>query len=91
MSDVEFSKKTALKISLGHLLVVWDILANKAQCSQFIEQLTEDEKRAVWALQDLCEYELEKNGIESRAESEWNELMDKAKDFVKTLPVEFLD
>lgn len=91
MSKEIFESEATLKVAVGHLLVIWDVLANKASGSQFLDQLTEEEKRAIWALQDLCESELAGIGMKPLPESEWNKLMCRARDFVRTIPVEFLD
>jgi hypothetical protein len=56
-----------------------------------MESLTEDEKRAVWALEDLCERSLLESGISSRPEPEWNALVDAAKEHVQSIPVHYLD
>jgi hypothetical protein len=56
-----------------------------------IETLTEDEKRAIWALEDLCERSLVENGISPRPESEWNALVDAAKEHVRSIPVDYLE
>lgn len=91
MSNEIFESEATLKVAVGHLLVIWDVLANKASGSRFLDELTEEERRAIWALQDLCERELAGNGVKPLPEPEWNKLMCKARDFVKTIPVEFLD
>ncbi len=90
MSD-DLTKELTLKLSSAHLLVVWDVLANKLSKSSFIEELAEEEKRAVWALQDICEEELAKNGFSARKESDWNRLMEASREQVKTIPVESLE
>ena len=91
MSDENLSSQAALKLAIGHLLVIWDVLANKASGSQFMDELAEEERRAIWALEDLCEAELNSCGVKPRPEPEWNDLMHRARDFVKTIPAEFLD
>lgn len=91
MANENLANEASLKLSIGHLIAVWEILANKLSGTPFLDSLSEDEKRAVWALQDLCEQGLVENGISGRPESEWNTLVDEAKEHVRSIPVEFLD
>ncbi len=84
------SKSIGLELSAAHLLVVWDVLANRLAQSA-IEALSGEEQRALWALQDLCESTLATSGFSSRAEEDWDALMSSAREQVKTLPVEFLE
>ena len=91
MENDNLTGSASLTLSLGHMLVVWDILANKLSGTPFIESLSEGEKRAIWALQDFCERCLVKNGISSRPKPEWDALVDAAKEHVRSIPVDFLD
>jgi len=91
MSNEDLSTETSLKLSAGHLLVVWDLLSNKLSCCPLNDEFTEEEKRAIWALEDLCEQELGEKGFVARPEKEWNQLIERATEFVKTVPAEFLD
>ena len=91
MVNESLAHETSLKLSIGHLLAVWDILANKLSGTSFIDSLSEDEKRAIWALEDLCERGLVENGISSGPKSEWDGLVDAAKEHVRSIPVDCLD
>ncbi|MFT3734276.1 MAG: hypothetical protein QM776_04515 [Rhodocyclaceae bacterium] len=91
MNSDDLDYATTLNLSAGHLLVVWDVLANKLSGAPFIKELAEEERRAIWALQDLCEDLLSRSGFGSRPEQEWNALMTAARAHVSTIPVEFLD
>jgi len=91
MTQENFGKVANVALTAGHLLVVWDILANKLSGSEFLDKLDESERRAIWALQDFCESKLETIGFSSRPQLEWEALMDAARAHVKTVPVEFLD
>ena len=71
--------------------MVWDVISNHLSGTPFIDSLSEDEKRAVWALDDLCERVLEENGVVARAQADWNELVEAAKVHVRTIPVDCLD
>lgn len=87
----DFTKTARLQLSIGHLLVIWDVLANKAAKSGLIEALDDDEQRAIWALEDLCERSLMDQGIAGRPEAEWQSLMERARAHVRSIPVDFLD
>ncbi len=91
MSNEDLSKPVSIILPVGHLIIVWDILANKLAGAPANEMFTAEEKRAVWALQDLCEYLLIENGTTSRPAPEWSALIQRATEFVKTIPAEFLD
>ena len=89
--DDGLGKEVSLQLSAGHLLVIWDVLANKLSGSSFIKELPDEEKRALWALEDICEEALADNGLGGRPQDEWNRLMEFAREHVKTIPVEFVD
>jgi len=91
MSNQNLASESSLKLSVGHLLAVWDVLSNKLSGTLFMDSLSEDEKRAVWALQDLCERALLERGISSLPAPEWEALVDAAKKHVRDIPVDFLD
>jgi hypothetical protein len=91
MDNEGLDKPATLYLPVGHLLVVWDILSNRLSETPYKDEFTEEEKRAIWALEDLCEKELVRNGFGARPEEQWNKLINQATEFVKTIPVEFLD
>jgi hypothetical protein len=91
MEKIDLDKTVSLHLPIGHLLVVWDVLSNRLPELPYQEKFTQPEKRAIWALEDLCENELERNGCSGRLEVEWNLLMEQAMEFVKTIPADFLD
>lgn len=91
MAKDDLTQNTTIQLSAGHLLVVWDVLANKITESGFIEALTEEERSAIWALEDLFERSLIDTGISGRPAAEWEALMEAAREYVKTIPTEFLD
>ena len=74
MSGKDLTKEVSLQLPVGHLLIIWDILSNKLAGSPANCEFSEEEKRAIWALEDLCEQELINNGITARPEEEWNQL-----------------
>ena len=91
MNNESLSQQATLNLPIGHLLVVWDVLANRLPETHCKSEFTEEEKRAIWALEDICENELVRNGFDSRPEEEWNQLMQQAIEYVKSIPVEFLE
>jgi uncharacterized protein YajQ (UPF0234 family) len=91
MPDDGFNKEAVIKLPIGHLLIIWNILSSKLANSEIHNDLTEEEKRALWSLEDLCEEELIKNGITGRPVKEWEKLIEDATEFVKTIPAEYLN
>ena len=87
----ELDNKISTELTLGHLLVLWDILANKVTGDELRKKFNDAELRAIWSFQDKCEETLVLSRVTSMPETEWNELMQKALIHTKTLPVEFLD
>ena len=83
--------KVTLNLPAGHLLVVWDVLSNRLADTNYKDAFTEEEKRAIWALEDLCEQELVRKGFGSRPQEDWDHLMEQATEFVKTVHADFLD
>lgn len=91
MEAVEFAKEVSVKITLGHLLLAWQVMSDKFSDLRSYETLSEEERRAIWGLADLLENALVENDISGRPQVEWEALISKAKDFIKTIPIEFLD
>jgi len=89
--DKDLTKKIPLNISLGHLLLVWEVLSNKISCDPFNKQLSEIERRAIWALEDLCENTLVENECGAMPKKDLETLIKKAGEHVKSISVEFLD
>ena len=91
MALEDLSKNVLLELPIGQLIVIWDLLSNKLSGEPVNKVFTEEEKRAIWALEDLCENVLIENDITSKPEPEWNALVQKAREFMKAIPVDFLD
>jgi hypothetical protein len=91
MTPKDFAKQTPVSISAGHLLVLWDVLANKLVGSKFFDTLGEEEKIALWAAQDLFEHLLDEIGFSSKPAEEWERLMEAARAHARQLPVEYRD
>ncbi len=91
MSDEELNKIATMSLPVGHLLIIWNVLSTKISGSLTNNEFTEEEKRAIWALEDMCERELINQGITEMPKNEWEQLVERATEFVKTIPAEFLD
>lgn len=90
MSNEDLTRKANIELSIGHLLVIWDVLSTKLSESGCLNAVTEEEKRAIWTLEDRCEEVLLQHGITGRPQIEWDALIDEARAYVKSLPVDFL-
>lgn len=91
MSQDQFDKNTSINLSLGHLIVLWNLLSVKLSGTPLNNEFSEEEMRAIWALEDLCEKELLAHGYGAKPSEEWDSLIAKAKEYCKALPAEFLD
>lgn len=91
MEDADLTKEAKLKMSIGHLIATWDIVSNRLSGTDFLNSLSEDEKRAIWALDDLLERTLMENGISSLPKPDWDQLVQSAKLHVRNIPVDYLD
>ena len=91
MEAEDFSKEISIKITLGHLLLAWEVLSDKFSDLQSHGSLSEEERRAIWGLADLLENSLAENGVTGRPQAEWEALINKAKEYMKTVPVDFLE
>jgi hypothetical protein len=89
MTTEDLTREVAFKLSAAHLLVVWDVLSNKLPGSSFGETLSDEERRAMCALQDLCERFLQANGLASRPKPEWDRLLQSARARVRSIPIDF--
>ena len=68
METENLSKEISIKISLGHLLLAWEVMSEKFSDLQPHDSLLEEVKRAIWGLADLLEKSLVENSI---TESLW--------------------
>ena len=90
MANIDLTKEAKLRMSIGHLIAAWDIFSNKLSGTDFLNSLSEEEKRAIWALEDLFERTLLENGVSGRPEPEWDRLVQAAKAYVRAIPVDYL-
>lgn len=91
MKTEDFSKEIPIKITLGHLLLSWEVLSDKFSDLQSQDSLSEEERRAIWGLADLLENSLAENGVNGKSQAEWAALISKVKKYMKTVPVDFLE
>lgn len=80
-----------MDIPLGHILLAWETLSDKFSDLRSNDALSEEERRAIWGLADLLENALVENGLGNRPQVEWEALIKSSKEFIKTIPVDFLD
>lgn len=91
MDSQHLSREISIEMTLGHLLLAWEVMSDKFSDLQSYDSLSEEERRAIWGLADLLEKALIDNGISGESQAEWAALISSAKAFVKTIPVDFLD
>ena len=91
MSSEDLGKPVFVEISIGHLLLLWEVLANNSKTQPFVESLSIAERRAIWAFEDLCERSLVENGIGPQPQAELDKLLNVAKEHCMTIPVECHD
>jgi hypothetical protein len=82
---IDWQRKLQLAAGTGHLLVVWDILANRVSQSTLLDMLSEKERSALWLLQDLFESALVESGIRPCPQEAWNKLLKEATEQIPDL------
>ena len=88
MND-KLDQDVSLQMTVGHVLFLWETITTHISSS--IDALSEEEKRAIWGMEDILERKLVELGITSRPQGEWKELVDRARKHMKNVPVDFLD
>lgn len=92
MEPEDLSKEVSLKITVGHLFLAWETLSAKfSEHLQWSDDFSEDEKRAIWGLQDILERALVENGLGNMPRDEWEALYSRAREFAVNIPVDCLD
>ena len=91
MEAEDFSKEISIRITLGHLLLAWEIMSEKFSDLQSHDSLSEEERRAIWGLADLLENALVEYDATEKPQADWAALISKAKEYIKTVPVDFLE
>ncbi len=91
MSDQKLDCVVSLDLTLGHVLVLWDLLQGKLAQVHSTHELSLGQKKAIWALEDICEEALIENGLSSRPEVEWNALVQAADKYAESIPADYVD
>jgi hypothetical protein len=91
MNTENLSKIVDIQMPLGHILLAWQTLSDKFADLKSNETLSKEEKRAIWGLADLLETSLIENGISNLPREKWEALIKSSKEFIKTVPVDFLN
>lgn len=91
MTNEELSKVVSIEMPLGHVLLAWETLSGKFSDLQSNEALSEEERIALWGLADVLERVLVANAIGKMPQPQWRALIEESKEFIKTIPVDFLD
>jgi hypothetical protein len=66
-------------------------LSQKLSDLQGKKELSIEEKRAIWGLADLLEYALAENNFGAKPQAEWENLINQAKEFMKTIRIDYVD
>ena len=82
-----FDETQSIELTTGHLLFLWETITQNL--SGEIDSLSEEEKRAIWGLEDLLENKLIEIGIKALPQAEWQDLIESARDHMASVPVEF--
>lgn len=91
MNTDDFCKQVTLKITVGHLLLAWQVMTDKFSSLQSFDTLSEDERRAIWGLSDLLERALIDVGVSEYSQAGWEALVREARTFINAVPVDFLE
>lgn len=91
MNVEDLAKSISIRLPLGHVLLAWETLSDKFSELRSNGSLSEEERRAIWGLADLLEKTLVEHGLGARSQAEWDVLIQSSKEFIKTIPVDFLD
>jgi hypothetical protein len=90
-SNEDLTQAVTLEMSLGHVIVMWEVLANKLSTSALSSALRPEELRSLRAAQDLFERSIAAHGITPRPQMEWDQLVSSACEHVARLPIEYED
>ena len=91
MSERSFDNVVSLKLTLGHVLVLWDLLQGKLAQVSTTQELGPGQTRALWAFEDICERALIANGLSSRPDKEWSKIVGAAEKFAESIPADYVD
>ena len=91
ISQDALAETVSVEMSVGHLVVIWDILARRLSDPAGNATFSDDEKRAIWAMEDLVENTVMAKVVDARPDLDWDDLIACATTYIRTLPVDFLD
>ena len=92
MGAEDLSREISRKITVGHLFLAWETLSSKfSERLQWDDDFSEDEKRAIWGLEDILERALVENGLGNMPRDEWEAFYSRARAFAVNNPVDCLD
>lgn len=80
-----------VELSLGHVLMLCQTLSDRLSALREYETWTEEERRAVWALQDTLNRALARLGYDVMSSEEWDSLLAQAQKHMYDIHVECLD
>lgn len=80
-----------VELSLGHVLVLCQTLSDRLSALREYETWMEEERRAVWALQDTLDRALARLGYDVMPSEEWDSLLAQAQKHMYDIHVECLD
>lgn len=88
---INFQQSITIEMTLGHALLAWQSLSENFSDLNRFENLDLPTKKSIWTLTDLLESALINNHITGKPENEWLALIEKAKDYMKAIEVEFVN
>lgn len=80
-----------VELSLGHVLMLCQTLSDRLSALREYETWTEEERRAVWALQDTLDRALARLGYDVMLSEEWDSLLTQAQKHMYDIHIECLD
>lgn len=80
-----------VELSLGHVLMLCQTLSDRLSALREYETWMEEERRAVWALQDTLDRALARLGYDVMPSEEWDSLLAQAQKHMYDIHVECLD
>ena len=85
------NRELTVDLTVGHVLVLWDLLQGKLSQLHKTHELSDGEKRALWALEDICEESLISAGYSSLPPSDWEDVVKEARKYAESIPADYVD
>lgn len=86
-----FENEMTVRLSVGHILVLWDLLQGKLSRLHATHELNPGEKRALWGLEDICERSLVSAGYSCLPDAEWRKVVEEAGKYAEQIPADFVE